>query len=175
MIADSERAEFAGFGPATQGCIVRALDFGLPRGNPLADWCGDGWDLPLLMARMEIYLVIPELREQLLDSGIPDERFGRWPLIRRCARFDLAQAEMADLAAFRFLYERLFGPPLRPWITNLFVHAITEPGFTPEDRQSALATVTPFDLAPWEDDEPCTFFPGVMDCRPTPPPSAARR
>lgn len=94
-----------------------ALDIGLPR-YP----AGDSLIVdptPEDLARIDAYLHIPTIREEVEDKRTLETEFLFWPHIRRCVAFDVGFSEMRELAAFRFLYERLFGPKIRPWITSL--------------------------------------------------------
>lgn len=149
---------FAAFSTDTRRYIVRALDFGLPRGEPMKRWAGSFFDIGPLLARADLYAAIPDVR-RLLTGGLALERSApAFIVIQRCADFDLSWNEMADFASFGFLYERLFGPGVRPWLTSVFTAAATSPNIVQEAGSAMLRTVTMFDGPEWNSGEPAPRF-----------------
>jgi hypothetical protein len=61
--------------------------------------------------------------------------------------FDLGEGKLASFAAYRFLYERLLGPAVRPWLPSAFVGAAALPYLHPELRKSLLSSITAADAA----------------------------
>ena len=165
MIDDScERAEFAQFRSLVQIYIVRALDLGLPRNHPMERWHEGGpVGMAMLLARADAYRHLGVLREELQDCKQVGPDFRYWDAIRKAVRFDVQHEEMGDIAAFRFLYERLLGPPIRPWITSLYLAAVTEPDSTSEWKERCLASVTAADLDDHDDKSMPLFFPDIVD------------
>ena len=137
-----EMDEYARLPMATRRYIVKALDFGLKRGDFMARWAGSFFDTSLLIARADVYGGILDARRMLTRGSVPSSVE---TLAARCAKFDLQNDEMHSFPAFSFLYERLFGPPLRPLLANLYSTAATSPDITPEGRASALAGITMFE------------------------------
>ena len=52
---------------------------------------------------------------------------GRWMTL---SAFDLGEGKLSCFAAYRFLYERLLGPAVRPWLPEF--------AFLPEQRRSPI-------------------------------------
>lgn len=153
-----EMRPFAAFPAATRRYIVRSLDFGLPRGDPMVRWVGSFFDQGVLMAREECYAHVPRLR-QALASGMTLERWmPEHAALQRCADFDLQWEEMGDFTAFAFLYERLFGMGVRPWLTSLFASAATAPTVEWSAGCAALASLTMFDGPEYRQGESAARF-----------------
>ena len=158
-----EREDFDRLAEDQKLYIVKALDFGLPRDGAMDRWARRGLESALELARLDIYMPIPEMRERLLDAKPVTARLKGWDLIRRCVSFDCQWEPMRTVAAFRFLYERLFGPPIRPWITSLYLAEVTSPGALREWREACISSVTAYDLDDHDDMSPNLFFPDLRD------------
>ena len=67
---------------------------------------------------------------------------------------------MPDFAAYRFLYERLIGAAVRPWLPGAFCAAAALPHLHPERRRALLQSISEAAAtAPgWSNREP-VFFP----------------
>jgi len=156
-----EMALFSTFPTPTRRYIVRALDFGLPRGKPLERWVGSFFDIATQAARADLYHSIPIVRRRLEAINGPLENWmDEYRSIQRCADFDLRFPEIASMVPFGFLYERLYGPKVRPWLPAIFMAAAASPAMTEEGRLAALQSVTMFDIAaPSEQGTPCALFP----------------
>lgn len=74
--------------------------------------------------------------------------------------FDLAQDRIECFSAYRFLYERLLGARVRPWLPSAFCAAAALPQIRPERRKALLHSISEAAAtAPgWSDREP-TFYP----------------
>jgi hypothetical protein len=165
-----ERDEFRRLGRAAQIYIVRALDFGLPRNDPMQRWqASDLMGMAMQLAHANVYFHLAEIRERIRDQKQFDSEFSDWELIRLCARIDIKHDEMGNIAAFRFLYERLFGPPIRPWITSVFLEAATSPVLTADWRRRCVLSVTDADLDDNDDRTMPLFYPDIGDLIGDPP------
>lgn len=153
-----EMALFAAFPLATRRYIVRALDFGLPRGKPLVRWADSFFDIPMNLARLDLYLAFPAVRERFASGGV-ERWMSEFTAVQRAADFDLQWPEIASFVPFRFLYERLAGPMLAPWLPSIFGAAATSPKLSEESRAEALATLTMFDTQEIERTTAPTFYP----------------
>jgi hypothetical protein len=60
----------------------------------------------------------------------------------RLAAFDLAQERIDGFSAFRFLYERLLGPDVRPFLPSAFCAAAALPQIRPERRKHLLQSIS---------------------------------
>lgn len=149
---------FAAFPAATRRYIVRSLDFGLPRGDPMTRWVGGFFDMGPLMARADRYAAVPETRRALAGAKALERWMPEFVVLQRCADFDLQWDEVGDFSAFGFLYERLFGPAVRPWLTGVFAAAVASPGVVREAGSAALVSLTMFDGPDWNIDAPPPRF-----------------
>ncbi len=138
----SEMREFASFTADEQAFITRSLDVFLQRGDAFKTW-GEG-DSACSAIRAQ-YLAYRELHN--LAHHVPDEHsldgiaefIG--PMIRISA-LDLAQEQIASFSAYRFLYERLLGAKVRPWLPSAFCGAAALPQIRPERRKKLLQSLS---------------------------------
>jgi hypothetical protein len=162
--ADGARAlaeikAFATFSAATQRYIRRALDIGLGRQDALSRWSRDPIEAAGIIAQTHLYQRLNAIRAYIPDdSAIEAAEPLLTPLITLSA-FDLSQGRL-DFAAYRFLYERLIGAPVRPWLPAAFCAAAALPHLHPEHRRRLLQSLSEAAAtAPgWSSREPC-FFP----------------
>jgi hypothetical protein len=63
-----------------------------------------------------------------------------FPLIA-ISTFDITCGPIASFAEYRFLYERLLGPKVRPWLASAFLAAAAAPHFPAEIRQGLIRSV----------------------------------
>jgi hypothetical protein len=82
----------------------------------------------------------------------------------RLAAFDLEQERLASFSSFRFLYERLLGAQVRPWLPAAFCAASALPSIRPERRKLLLQSLSEAAAtAPgWSEREP-VFLPEYVD------------
>jgi hypothetical protein len=148
----AEMREFASFSVAEQHFIEQGLDIALERGGAAS-------------RRRE--LAYRELRA--LRRAIPScETFEGMdafmgPLVRISAS-DLAHGRITSFAAYRFLYERLSGAAVRPFLPAAFCGAAALPQIEPEQRKILLQSLSEAAAtAPaWSLREP-GFLPEYMD------------
>jgi hypothetical protein len=159
-LAINELREFASFSPCEQRYIKRSLDIGLGRQDAFKLWARDAAEIASIRSQYVAYQELKTLRSAIPDEngfeGV-DEFMGK---LIRVAAFDLAQERMATFSAFRFLYERLLGAPVRPWLPASFCAAAALPQIRPERRKKLLHSISEAAAtAPgWSTREPC-FYP----------------
>jgi hypothetical protein len=163
----AELREFASFSEREQLFIERGLDIGLGRGDAFKAWGASGGAAGKDAAIRAQYLGYRELRalrdeipcETVLD-GL-DAFMG--PLLRVTAQ-DLALEQIESFSAYRFLYERLFGACVRPWLPAAFCAAAALPQIRPARRKVLLQSLSEAAAtAPgWSDREPC-FYPEKVE------------
>ena len=156
----AEMKEFAGFPAATQRYIRRSLDIGLDREDAMARWSRDVVEAASIRAQARIYAMLPELREMVPDdSGLDAVEAFLGPLVSVVA-FDLGQGRLTSFSAFRFLYERLIGAEVRPWLPSAFCAAAALPHLHPELRRKLLQSISEAaaTASGWSDRQPA-FFP----------------
>jgi len=156
----SELREFASFAPCEQRYIRRSLDVGLGRQDAFKLWARDPEELVSIRRQYVAYRDLKDLR-----TAIPDE-FGFEGLgdfvahLLPVAAFDLAQERISCFSAFRFLYERLLGARIRPFLPAAFCGAAALPQIRPDRRKLLLHSISEAAAtAPgWSDREP-SFYP----------------
>jgi len=156
----AEMKEFAGFSAAVQRYVRRSLDLGLEREDAMARWSRDVVEAASIRAQARVYRVLPELRAMLPDaSGIDAVEQFLGPLTALAA-FDLGQGRLTGFSAFRFLYERLVGAEVRPWLPAAFCAAAALPHLHPDLRRKLLQSISEAaaTASGWSNREPA-FFP----------------
>jgi hypothetical protein len=159
-----EIKEFASFSAATQRYIRRSLDVGLNRQDALKRWSRDVGEAASIRAQERVYSRLDHIRDYVPDdSGLDEMEPMMGPLITMTA-FDLGQDRLPDFAAYRFLYERLIGASIRPWLPGAFCAAAALPHLHPEKRRVLLQSISEAAAtAPgWSNREPA-FFPEWVD------------
>lgn len=156
----SEMREFASFSPAEQRFVRRSLDVGLGRQDAFRLWARDGDEVASIRGQYIAYQNLKLLRGMRPDdvgfTGL-EEFMGK---LIRMAAYDIAQERIGSFSAFRFLYERLLGAWVRPWLPGAFCGAAALPQIRPDRRKTLLHSISEAAAtAPgWSDREP-TFYP----------------
>jgi hypothetical protein len=157
----AEMKEFATFSSSEHRYIRRSLDVAENGLDAITRWSRSAAEEASIRAQARLYkmLLAP------IGSTIPDdlsidavaEIVG--PLVTLSA-FDLGEGKIASFAAFRFLYERLLGGAVRPWLVSTFLAAAALPTIHPSLRKSLLGSITENDAtaAGWSIREP-EFMP----------------
>jgi hypothetical protein len=156
----NELREFASFTSCEQRYIKRSLDIGLGRQDAFKLWARDADETASIRSQYVVYQDLKALRGQRPDGarleGI-DDFMGK---LVRVTAFDLVQDRITSFAAYRFLYERLLGAGVRPWLPGAFCGAAALPQVQPERRKKLLQSISEAAAtAPgWSTREPC-FYP----------------
>jgi hypothetical protein len=156
----TELKEFAGFSKATQRYIRRSLDIAFERHDFVELWARDAAEVASMRAQARLYKQLESLRLQVPDdSGLDSIEPFLGQLITVSA-FDLGQDRLPSFAAYRFLYERLIGASVRPWLPAAFCAAAALPHLHPERRRTLLQSISESAAtAPgWSNREP-VFWP----------------
>lgn len=140
-MALAEMKEFAAFPAATQRYIRRALDVGLDRDDAAKRWSRDSIEAASIRAQGRVYDRLAEVRALIPeDSGLDAIEPFMGPLI--CvSTFDLGQGRLTSFGAYRFLYERLVGASVRPWLPAAFCAAAALPTLHPDLRRKLLQSI----------------------------------
>ncbi|MBC7986930.1 MAG: hypothetical protein H7X93_09725 [Sphingomonadaceae bacterium] len=163
-MALAEMKEFAGFDSATQRYIRRSLDVGLARRNAVRRWSRDIVEAASIRAQQRIYIRLEPIRASLPDdSGLESVEPFLAPLVTISA-FDLGQDRLRTFPAYRFLYERLIGPAVRPWLPGAFCAAAALPHIHPDKRRLLLQSISEAaaTAAGWSAREP-VFYPDWVE------------
>lgn len=156
----AEMKEFATFGAATQRYIRRSLDVGLDREDAMGRWSRDVVEAASIRAQAHHYGRLQHLRSLVPDdSGLEAAEALMAPLVTLSA-FDLGQGRITTFSAYRFLYERLIGAAVRPWLPSAFCAAAAMPHLHPELRRKLLQSISEAaaTASGWSSRQPA-FFP----------------
>ena len=138
----AEMKEFAAFSAATQRYIRRSLDLGLERDDAINRWSRDGVEAAAIKAQARVYNRLNEIRALMPEeNGLDAIEPFLGPLISVSA-FDLGQARLPTFSAYRFLYERLIGAEIRPWLPAAFCSAAAMPTLHPDLRRKLLQSIS---------------------------------
>jgi hypothetical protein len=156
----NELREFAAFCPAEQRYIKRSLDIGLGRQDAFKLWARDAVELASIRSQYVAYQDLKGLRAMLPGENRFDGLEGFIGKLVRISAFDLAQDRLSCFSAYRFLYERLIGARVRPWLPSAFCAAAALPQINPQRRKTLLHSISEAAAtAPgWSESEP-RFFP----------------
>lgn len=161
----SEMKEFAGFSAAEQRYIGRSLDIAARGADATNPWARNLAEAASIKAQDRLYRTLLELIRNSIpdDIGIDATAEVIGPLITISA-FDLGEGKIERFSAYRFLYERLLGPSVRPWLPSAFMAAAALPYLHPDLRKILLGSVTAADAAAvgWSNSDP-TFIPQWID------------
>jgi hypothetical protein len=155
-----EMQEFAAFAKGTQRYIRRSLDIGLDRHDAAKRWSRDSDEAASIRVQGHVYRHLDAVRNFVAgDCGIVAEEALMTPLIIATG-FDLCQNRLPSFAAYRFLYERLIGASVRPWLPAAFCAAAALPQVHPDCRRILLHSISEATVvAPgWSNREP-VFYP----------------
>ena len=156
----SEMKQFAGFSPAEQRFIRRSLDVALKRCDAAACWARSGTEADEIAKQERRYRLIPLIRACIPgDDDMEATESFLAPLITMTAA-DLAESKLSGFEAYRFLYERVVGPEVRPWLLSAFCAAAAMPAIHPEFRKQLMESI-PLQavvVAGWSI-QPPTFYP----------------
>ena len=138
----AEMKEFAGFTAATQRYVRRSLDIGLDRDDALERWSRDTVEAASIRAQAHLYERLHEVRALMPeDADLGSIEPFMAPLVT-IAAFDLGQGRITTFSAFRFLYERLIGAEVRPWLPAAFCAAAALPHLHPDLRRKLLQSIS---------------------------------
>lgn len=163
-----EMQEFAGFAAATQRYIRRSLDVGLHRADAIQIWSRDIVEASAIRAQAAMYDMLDCVRPNIPDGpDFADLTHFYGPLIA-VSGFDLGQGRLPSFSSYRFLYERLLGARVRPWLPGAFASASMLPSHDPMRRKQLLETIPEAAaVAPgWSIREPVFYPEWVEKCEP---------
>jgi hypothetical protein len=143
-----EMKEFASFSAPEQRYICRSLDVAAHGAAAIGRWSSGPAETANMKAQDKLYRTLL----QLIRNSVPDdidvhsmgETIGQLITI---SAFDLSGGKIARFSAYRFLYERLLGPSVRPWLPSAFVGAAALPYLHPDLRKALLASLSATDAA----------------------------
>lgn len=138
----AELREFASFTACEQRYIKRSLDIGLGRQDAFKLWARDASESASIRSQYVVYQELKTLRAAIpADTGFEALEAFIGKLVR-VAAFDLAQERIDSFSAFRFLYERLLGADVRPFLPSAFCAAAALPQIRPDKRKHLLQSIS---------------------------------
>lgn len=163
-ITIAEMREFASFTPAEQRYIRRSLDIGLARRDAFTLWGRSPQECRSIRGQYVAYQDLKTLRGSQPDEASLEGIEIYCGKLTRLAAFDLAQERIDSFGAFRFLYERLLGAKVRPWLPSAFCAASALPQIAPGRRKVLLQTLSEAaaTAAAWSSREPA-FHPEFIE------------
>lgn len=141
-ITIAEMREFAGFTAGEQRYIRRSLDIGLARRDAFTLWGRSPAECMAIRSQYVAYQDLKSLRGTTPDETSLDGIESFCGKLTRLAAFDLAQGRIEGFGAFRFLYERLLGAAVRPWLPSAFCAAAALPQIEPDRRKTLLQSLS---------------------------------
>ena len=141
-LAIAEFREFASFSPCEQRYIKRSLDVGLGRQDAFKIWARDADETRSIRSQYVAYQELKALRRDPPVETSLDGVDGYVGKLVRVTAFDLAQGRLGCFSAYRFLYERLLGPGVRPWLPSAFCGAAALPQIRPDLRKQLLQSTS---------------------------------
>ena len=163
-LAIAELREFAGFTPCEQRYIKRSLDVGLGRQDAFKLWARDAAENASIRSQYVIYQDLKALRRAMPTENSADAIENFVGKLVRLTAFDLAQDKLTGFSSFRFLYERLLGPEVRPWLPSAFCAAAALPQIHPDRRKKLLQSISEAAAtAPGWSTRPPAFYPEWVD------------
>lgn len=127
----AEMAEFARFAPDEKAAIEGGLALA---------FAGDGETPP--GERSRAYRGLLAMRAGMPRPEAPAGMEVFMAALLRASALDLAHGAIASFSVFRFLYERLLGAAVRPWLPAAFCAAAALPQLAPERRKALLQTLS---------------------------------
>jgi len=160
----AEMREFANFSPCEQRFIRRNLDIGLGRCDAFKLWARNASENVDIRRQYVAYQDLKALRHSIPDADAVDSISPFIGQLARLAAFDLAQERLDGFSPFRFLYERLLGAEIRPWLPSAFCSGAAMPHLRPARRKLLLQSLSEAAAtAPaWSTRAP-SFYPEYVD------------
>lgn len=159
----NELKEFASFSGREQRFIRLCLEIA---SNPQSydglfiRWSRNAKNAQSILSRLEKYDRIEEIKLRVplfFEASHIESLFGQ---LTELTNFDLQEGYLESFGAYRYLYERLFGADVRPWLPGAYCAAATMPNIPGDRRRTLLQSISEAAAtAPgWSKQEP-VFFP----------------
>ena len=129
-----EIMEFASFSEGTARYIRRSLDIGLGRRDAVSWWSRNEAESIVIQAQRHAYRRLGEIRRLITEQAPVQGTPTFMAALIEISAFDLCHGWLTGFSSYRFLYERLLGAAVRPWLPTAFSAAASLPQIEPEDR-----------------------------------------
>lgn len=141
-ITVSEMREYAGFTAAEQSYISYALDIGLARRDAFRPWDREDGDTAAIRRHYIVYQQLRGMRGAVPGSDALDGSEAFYVRLVGLIAHDLGRERIDSFSALRFLYERLLGAAVRPWLPSAFCAAAALPQIRPDRRKMLLQSLS---------------------------------
>ncbi len=138
----AELREFASFTACEQRYIKRSLDIGLGRQDAFKLWARDAEETASIRSQYVVYQELKSLRGRVPSDDAFESLEAFMGKLLRVTAFDIAQDRLTCFSAYRFLYERLLGAEVRPFLPSAFCAAAALPQIRPERRKHLLQSIS---------------------------------
>jgi hypothetical protein len=158
----AEIQEFGTFAPESQRYLCRSLHVAFAREFSPLEWTRSEAEAENIRTQMRVYKMLPVIRSSIPkgDRAVDVEAF--LSALIAASIFDLSSGCIASFAEYRFLYERLLGGAVRPWLPSAFAAAAALPYLLEEDRRRLIASLNGALSDQWSESEPA-FFPELLE------------
>jgi hypothetical protein len=157
----AEMKEFAAFGSAEHRYIRRSLNVAENGLDAITRWSRSAAEEASIRAQARLYkMLLAPIRSTIPDDLAIDAVAEIVGPLTTLSVFDLGEGKLRSFASYRFLYERLLGGTVRPWLVSAFLAAGALPTIHPSLRRLLLSSITENDVtaAGWSIREPA-FMP----------------
>src|SRR3546814_15130791 len=109
----------------------------------ISDWSSDvcSSDLAAIRAQAAVYDLLDEIRPIIPDGPDLGDLMPFYGPLIALSGFDLGQGRLPSFSSYRFLYERLLGARVRPWLPGAFASAAMLPSLDPARRKALVETI----------------------------------
>lgn len=136
-----EMRQFASFSAAEQRFIRRSLDVGLNRSNAVECWGRNPAEMAMIEQQGRRYRTIKLVRACIPDDDSMEATECFLAPLITISVADLAEGKLSGFESYRFLYERVVGPEVRPWLLSAFCAAASMPSIHPELRRQLMESI----------------------------------
>jgi len=137
-----EMKEFATFTAAEQRYIRRSLDVASIGATAGDRWSRHDGERASIEAQARLYRgTLSAMRETVPDDIELKAASNFVTQLVMISGSDLGEGKLASFAAYRFLYERLLGGAVRPWLASAFMAAAALPHVHPTLRRTLLRSI----------------------------------
>lgn len=159
----SEIREFASFSTKAQRYIRLSLDIAYDRDDAIALWSRDHEETKSMAVQKQKYHGLEKLRSIVPPSRDDHNIDGHemfFAQLMALSSFDIMRGKLDSFAAYRFLYERLLGADVRPWLPAAFCATASLPQLQPSQRKKLLQSISEAaaTAVAWSQRSP-SFFP----------------
>jgi hypothetical protein len=137
----NEMMLFASFSAAEQRYIRRSLDIGLDRGDAAKRWGRNPFEKSQIKEQARRYAMLDAIRACIPDDPDPESAESFMGLMITLTAGDLGEGKLAEFEAYQFLYERLLGPSVRPWLVSVYCAAAAMPALNCHARRQLLQSI----------------------------------